>query len=103
MARVGTAQYGVYYRVLGCLFLIADGRAFQVEGNRVAQKLDMRQLLCRRRHQEITNPIVPPRAHRLEKILHGDAYFAFDAADGLLQKLGKLRVGFVYAHGVLQF
>ena len=102
MARIGAAEDGVDDRVLRRFLLGRYRCAFQIERDRMAEKLDMGQLLGRRRHQDVADAVVAARAHRLEEILHGDADLALDPADRLLKKLGELRVGLVDANRVLK-
>ncbi len=63
----------------------------------------MAQLFGSGRDQQITNPHITARAHRLEKVLHRYTNLTFDAADGLLEQHGKFWIGFLYTNRELKF
>src|SRR5690606_31414868 len=62
----------------------------------------MAEFLGRRVQQQVAELRVAPRPHSLEKVLHGNADLALDAADRLLQGAREQRVGGLDAHGELQ-
>ena len=102
MPHVHAVEHSACDGIGGEFFLKRDRSLFKIERDRGGQHLDVADFFGSRVEQHVAILRRSARTPGLKEVLHTNADFAFNTADGLLQHAGKDGIGLFNAHGKLE-